>query len=100
MAGKKKTETPVVEVSVASTQVTEKPKRTRKKSATINTRDVATVISEITDKKGTVGETTTAVAKILESKEKKVDSNEKGEGFQIKPLNTILKSSLPIMKST
>ena len=26
-----------------------------------------------------------------ESKEKKVDSNEKGEGFQIKPLNTILK---------
>jgi uncharacterized protein YaaN involved in tellurite resistance len=74
MAGKKKTETPVVEVSVTSTQVTEKPKRTRKKSATINTREVATVISEITDKKGTVGEATTAVAKILESKEKKVST--------------------------
>ena len=71
MASKKKTETPVVEVSVASTQVAEKPKRTRKKSAT-NTREVSAVISEITEKKSTVGDTTKAVAKILDSKEKKV----------------------------
>lgn len=71
MASKKKTETPVVEVSVTSTQVAEKPKRTRKKSAT-NTREVSAVISEITEKKSTVGDTTKAVAKILDSKEKKV----------------------------
>lgn len=74
MAGKKKTETPVVEVSVTTTQVAEKPKRTRKKSATVGTREIATVISEITDKKGTVGEASTAVAKILETKEQKVST--------------------------
>ena len=74
MAGKKKTETPVVEVSVTTTKVAEKPKRTRKKSATVGTREVATVISEITDKKGTVGEASTAVAKILETKEQKVST--------------------------
>ena len=74
MAGKKKTETPVVEVSVTTTGVAEKPKGTRKKSATVGTREVETVISEITDKKGTVGETSTAVAKILASKEQKVST--------------------------
>ena len=67
MAGKKKTETPVVEVSVTTTKVAEKPKRTRKKSAT-NTREVAAVISEITEKKSTVNDTTTAVSKILNSR--------------------------------
>lgn len=70
MAGKKKTEKPLVEVSVSTTKVAEKPKRTRKKSAT-NTRDVQAVISEITEKKGSVAETTTAITKILASKEQK-----------------------------
>lgn len=68
--GKKKIETPKVEVSVTATEVANKPKRTRKKSAT-NAKEVAAVISEITTKKITVGETTTAVAKILKGKESK-----------------------------
>ena len=71
MATKKKTESPVVEVSVTTTEVAEKPKRTRKKSATTATKEVVAAISEITAKKETVGETTTAVTKILKGKEKK-----------------------------
>ncbi len=71
MATKKKTESPVVEVSVTTTEVAEKPKRTRKKSATTAPKEVVAAISEITAKKETVGETTTAVTKILKGKEKK-----------------------------
>jgi uncharacterized protein YaaN involved in tellurite resistance len=67
---KKSIETPKVEVSVTATEVVNKPKRTRKKSAT-NTKEVAAVISEITTKKSTVGEATTAVAKILKGKKSK-----------------------------
>lgn len=71
MATKKKTESPVVEVSVTTTEAAEKPKRTRKKSATIASKEVVAAISEITAKKETVGEATTAVTKILKDKEKK-----------------------------
>jgi len=70
MANNKKNESPIVEVSVCTTQVAEKPKRSRKKSAT-STRGVEAVISEITERKGTVGETTTAIANILKDKEQK-----------------------------
>ena len=65
MESKKKIETPKVEVSVA-----DKPKKTKKKSAT-NKYDVDAVITEITDKKSTVSETTTAITNILKSKEQK-----------------------------
>jgi len=65
---KKKVENPTVEVTVTATKVAEKPKKTRKKSATI-TRSTDVVISEITDKNGsTVGDTSKEVAKILSTK--------------------------------
>ena len=63
MAKKSKVETPVVEVSVVSTEVAEKPKRSRKKAVTVRPTDA--VISEITEKPSTVSETTKAVAKII-----------------------------------
>ena len=65
---KKKVENPTVEVTVTATKVAEKPKKTRRKSATI-TRSTDVVISEITDKNGsTVGDTSKEVAKILSTK--------------------------------
>ena len=68
MAKKNTEEKPVITVSTV-TDVAEKPKRARKKTAT-NLRSTDAVISEITNtNNGTVGETTTAVAKILKSKE-------------------------------
>ena len=68
MASKKKVETPKVEVTVTATEVAEKPKRTRKKSAT-QLRSTEAVISEISTKPTTAADTTKAVAKILNSKE-------------------------------
>jgi uncharacterized protein YaaN involved in tellurite resistance len=73
MAKKKTEEKPVVTVTTA-TEVAEKPKRTRKKSAT-NLRSTESVISEITSSPSTVGETTTAVTKILKAKESKKTSD-------------------------
>ena len=70
MASKKKVETPKVEVTVTATEVAEKPKRTRKKSAT-QLRSTEAVISEISTKPTTAADTTKAVAKILNSKEQK-----------------------------
>jgi len=71
MSAKKKTETPVVEVTVSptTTDVVEKPKRTRRKSATM--RPSSEVLSEITERKEPSKETTTAVATILEKKKSK-----------------------------
>lgn len=74
MAKKNTEEKPVITVSTV-TEVAEKPKRTRKKTAT-NLRSTDAVISEITSAdNSTVGETTTAVAKILKSKESKKPSD-------------------------
>ena len=70
MASKKKVETPKVEVTVTATEVAEKPKRTRKKSAT-QLRSTEAVISEISTKPTTAADTTKAVANILNSKEQK-----------------------------
>jgi len=64
---KKKVENPAVEVTVTATNAAEKPKRSRRKSAT-TTRSTDVVISEITDKGGTVGDTGKEVAKILNTK--------------------------------
>ena len=65
MESKKNIEMPKVEVSVA-----DKPKKTKKKSTT-SKYDVDAVITEITDKKSTVSEATTAITNILKSKEQK-----------------------------
>lgn len=65
---KKNVEKPIVTVTTA-TEVAEKPRRTRK-----TTRSTEAVISEITEGHSTVGETTKAVAKILDSKKEKKSS--------------------------
>lgn len=74
MVKKSSIDKPIVEVSVTSTDVVEKPKRIRKtKSATLRSTDA--VISEITERKNTsVAETTKAVAKILDGKEKEIST--------------------------
>ena len=64
---KKNVEKPIVTVTTA-TEVADKPKRTRR-----TTRSTEVVISEITEGHSTVGETTKAVAKILDSKKEKKD---------------------------
>jgi len=71
MATKKKVDTPKVEVSVTATEVAEKPKRTRSKKNATSLRSTNTVINEITARETTVDETSHAVAKILNSKDKK-----------------------------
>lgn len=70
MAKKKEVENPTVEVTITATEVAEKPKRSRKKSATTS-KEVATVINEITTKNIDTVETTRAIAKILDGKKKK-----------------------------
>jgi thiamine kinase-like enzyme len=72
MAKKKTEEKPVVTVTTA-TEVAEKPKRTRKKSATV-TRSTESVISEITERKDTVAKTANAVSTILSDKKPKKTS--------------------------
>ena len=72
MGAQKKVDTPIVEVSVVNTttEVTEKPKRARKK-ATI-TRKTADVLNEITAKVEPINAaSTTAVTQIVESKKSK-----------------------------
>jgi hypothetical protein len=63
MAKKKTEEKPIVTVST-TTDVAEKPRKTRKKVSS-NLRSTDAVISEITEKKGTVADTSKAVAMIL-----------------------------------
>jgi len=72
MAKKKTEEKPVVTVTTA-TEVAEKPKRTRKKSATV-ARSTESVISEITERKDTVAKTANAVSTILSDKKPKKTS--------------------------
>ena len=67
MAKKKTSETPVVTVST-TTEVSEKPKRTRKKSATSDLRSTDVVIGEITTRTTTAAESANEVAKILKGK--------------------------------
>ena len=63
MVKKKTEEKPIVTVST-TTDVAEKPRKTRKKASS-NLRSTDAVISEITEKKGTVADTSKAVAMIL-----------------------------------
>lgn len=69
MANKKTEEKPIVTVSTA-TEVAEKPKKARKKaSSSLRSSDV--VLSEITERKSTVSDTSTAVSTILKGKNTK-----------------------------
>ena len=69
MAKKKTEEKPIVTVST-TTKVVEKPKKGRKK-ASVAVRPTETVLSEITERQTTVGDTANAVATILNSKSSK-----------------------------
>lgn len=69
MAKKKTEEKPIVTVST-TTKVVEKPKKGRKK-ASVAVRSTEAVLSEITERKTTVGDTANAVATILTSKNSK-----------------------------
>lgn len=69
MAKKKTEEKPIVTVST-TTKVVEKPKKGRKK-ASVAVRPTEAVLSEITERQTTVGDTANAVATILNSKSPK-----------------------------